>query len=632
MCGIVGILDFDAPVSPYLIHIMADSIAHRGPDGEGYYYETHIGLGYRRLAIVDVKNGIQPVKNEAHTIHAIFNGEIYNHIELRSGLAKRGHCFISNSDAEVIPHLYEELGLSFVDELDGDFAIAIWDAKCQTLILARDRVGVKPLFYHIRGRRLIFASEIKGIFASELCEITIDPQGLSDCFFYGQTVSPGTFWSDIQDQLPGTVLCMTPNGLSEKRYFTALQRQDLSRPLLHGPEAIKAFAHTFSNAVRKRLPDEVKAGALLSGGIDSTAVEAVAAKLCGNPLPTYSILLPGEIFDESSFSRYAAQELAVENTEVPLRAQDVCSLLPETLWHLEAPQWFGVAPPFLVLSKMASEAGVKVALTGDGADELLGGYDFYRVLEMNRWFTSLGLASLQSPIWKRASRWVGTPDGLIQHMIDVHSKEAVFRSQFGEMPAWIYVWSGMHATANPLFNSYPLPSPSPLPLPPNHDLYRRRLHFEYVTRLPNWVLVLSDRLSMANGIEVRVPFMDRALLDLCNELSPNLLLRRGEVKYVLKQALRHVLPPRIRQRPKKPFFTPVTSWYLSGAGLQMARHYLATSTVKQIGIFDPRAVLEIWNRAISKVGTWEGMLAEWAIMMIMSTHILVEQFPQRLRM
>lgn len=626
MCGIMGIVDYEGEVDPRRVRRMSNALVHRGPDGEGYWTGEHVALGHRRLAIVDVEGGRQPTTNEDGTIVVVFNGEIYNHRELRRKLAARGHRFLSHSDTEVIPHLYEERGLSFVEELDGDFAIALWDSVREVLVLTRDRVGVKPLFYHAKDRRLAFASEVKGVLASGLCKISVDRQGLSDCLVYGQPVAPGTFWEGVEDLPPGTIARWGRGGLTIRRYYSPMQRVDPDRPLRSGRAAIADFARTFTEAVRKRLPDEVRAGACLSGGLDSTAVVGVAARSLGTPMDTWSIRLPGEPLDEGAYSRHAAAALGVKNHELALSGHETAALLKRSIWHLETPQWFGVAPPFLALSQGAREAGVKVALTGDGADELLGGYDFYRLQDLNRRLGSYGLGWLAPPLLRRALAWIGTPAGAVDQILRVNGQSAELRRRHGEVPAWSYLWSGMAPLASQMVRNGELPPPSVLPAPPAHDALRRSLFFEYVTRLPNWVLVLSDRLSMANGVEVRVPFMDRDLLDLSTELAPGMLLHRGVEKYVLKEAVRDQVPALIRRRRKKPFFTPIASWYLDGPGRDLAGDYLSAGCVRRHGLFDPATVQSLWSQAVGAPGTWHAMLAEWACMSVMSTHMLVEQF------
>ena len=627
MCGIAGIVDFGAPVDARRVARMGDALRHRGPDGEGIWHSPQAALGSKRLAIVDVPNGAQPACNEDETLQVVFNGEIYNHRQLRSRLESRGHRFRSRSDVEVIPHLYEESGLGFVEELDGDFAIALWDCDKRRLVLARDRVGVKPLFDHAKGSHLVFASEIKGIFASGYCAIRIDPQGLSDCFFYSHTIAPSTFWGGVSDLEPGTVLCFEESGLSLRRYFTPLLRADPERRLLRGGEAVEAFSHTFARAVGKRIPDEVKAGISLSGGLDSTAVAAVATRLCDSPLATSSIRLAGEDFDEAPFSRYAARELALENHEIEMNGEKACELLPLSIWHFESPFWFGaVATPFFEMTRVARDQGYKVALTGDGADELLAGYDFYRLMELNRLLTSWRVGWLQPTIWRRAVKWMGAPSGIDTHILNVNARLDDYQRQYREVPAWIYLWDAIDKVARPLLDGDYLPPPTMPPPPPRHDRLRRQLHFEFYTRLPNWILVISDRVGMANGVEVRVPYLDRDVIDLCGELSPEMLLRRGVEKYILRRAFSGIMPKRVARRRKRPFMTPIASWYLSGPGRELAGAYLSPETVRRVGLFSPAATENLWRKATEKSGTWEGVVSEWVCLMVMSTHILLEQF------
>ncbi|WP_068064675.1 asparagine synthase (glutamine-hydrolyzing) [Nocardia xishanensis] len=408
MCAVCGIVDFEAPVDPGPLAAMCAVLRHRGPDDHATWHDRHAALGFQRLSIVDVRHGAQPTADESGSIRALLNGEIYNHKALRRALAARGHRFRSDSDAEVVPHLYEEYGDRFVEHLDGDFGIAIWDAARRTLTLARDRVGVKPLFYHVRGARLTFASEIKGIFASGACPPEIDPQGLSDCLFYGHTIAPGTFWRDVRDLEPGTVLTADADGIRSRRYFRVFQRVDPDAPLLTGRAAIEAFGERFTAAVAKRVPGEVDAGVALSGGLDSSAIAAVAARRCGAPLTTLSVRLSGAIHDETEMSRLVARWLRVPNVESETTGARVCELLPKSMWHFESPFWYGgVASPFLDLTALARDRGLKVAMSGDGSDELLAGYDFYRLMRLSSRLEALRLDALRPLVWRQATKWIG---------------------------------------------------------------------------------------------------------------------------------------------------------------------------------------------------------------------------------
>ncbi|KAA0023052.1 asparagine synthase (glutamine-hydrolyzing) [Antrihabitans cavernicola] len=626
MCGITGIVDFRSAVDPTRVSVMSSAQRHRGPDGAGTWHDRHVAFGSQRLAIVDVAHGTQPTANEDDTVHVVFNGEIYNHKQLRRALAQRGHTFLSHSDVEVIPHLYEEYGTDFVEKLDGDFAIALWDTQSERLVLTRDRVGVKPLFYHRDGARVVFASEIKAIFASGLCDVAMDPQGLSDCFFYGHPIAPGTFWSGVTELQPGTIVTFDRDGLNQRRYFTPFLRPDPDKPLLSGRAAIELFDHTFTEAVRKRLPDEVQAGVALSGGLDSSAIAAVAAARCNAPLTTASVKLTGEDLDETDMSRLVARSLGVSNVEAEMTGARACELLPLSLWHFESPFWYGaVATPFLDLTRVARDLGLKVAMSGDGSDELLAGYDFYRLMKLSSQLETLRLGRLQPAVWQSATKILGAPSGLDSHIVSVASRLGQYGQQYGEVPPWIYLWSALGDAAKPILREG-LPAPSQLPAPPPHDKLRRQLHFEFFTRLPSWVLPISDRLGMAHGIEVRVPYLDRDVIDVCAELAPGMLLHRGTEKYVLKRATADILPKPITRRRKKPFMTPVGAWYLSGPGSDIAHDHLSRASVERYGIFDPALTEKIWRTAVDRTGTWEGTASEWVSLAVMSTHMVLDQF------
>ncbi|MBF6215209.1 asparagine synthase (glutamine-hydrolyzing) [Nocardia puris] len=526
----------------------------------------------------------------------------------------------------MIPHLYEEYGERFADHLDGDFGIAIWDAARRRLTLARDRVGVKPLFYHRRGSRITFASEIKGIFAAGVCAPEIDPQGLSDCLFYGHTIAPGTFWRDVRDLEPGTVLTADADGVRIRRYFSIFQRPDPDAPLLTGRAAVEAFDEAFTAAVAKRVPDEVEAGIALSGGLDSSAIAAVAARRCDAPLTTLSVRLDGAIHDETEMSRLVAESLRVPNHEAEMTGARACELLPKSMWHFESPFWYGgVASPFLDLTALARDRGLKVAMSGDGSDELLAGYDFYRLMRLSSRLETMRLDFLQPMVWRQATKWIGAPSGIDRHIVDLATRRGQYTDKYGQMPPWVYLWSALSGTARPAVLT-DLPEPSALPRPPEHTTLHRQMHFEFHTRLPHWVLPISDRLGMAHGIEVRVPFLDRDVLDVCAEIDPGMLVRLGTEKYVLKRAMAPLLPKPIVRRRKKPFMTPVGAWYLSGPGADLAADHLSRDAVRRYGLFDPEVTERIWRTAVDQPGTWAGSTAEWASMAILCTHLVVDQF------
>ncbi|HEY6796984.1 MAG TPA: asparagine synthase (glutamine-hydrolyzing) [Kineosporiaceae bacterium] len=621
MCGIAGVVDLAAAVRPGALARMLASLAHRGPDGEGTYESPSVALGSTRLAIVDPLHGEQPVFDESHRVVAVFNGELYNHRALAADLRQRGHLLRTRCDSETLPHLYELYQERLASHLDGDFAFAIWDAETSCLVLGRDRTGVKPLYYLAEGSRVVFASEVKALVASGYYDPSPSHQGLLETLSYGQPLAANSFWQGVQQVGPGETLRFSAAGLRRWTYWRPFEREDPEAPFLRGRAAIERFRSTFVEAIRKRLPDEVAWGVTLSGGLDSTSIASVASREFGADMPTCSIRLPGEKLDEGTYSRAASRELGLVNIEVSTDAGEMHDLLPETLWHLETPQWFGVAPPFLKVAETARQHGVKVALTGDGADELLAGYSMYRILTIQRRLRRLGLDGAAAPLWQRAARLVGAPSDVGAEFRAVnHSMRDVTDS----MPAWSYIWISMQKQAADALVDYRALGPPTLPTPPQPlDELRRSLYAEYFTRLPNWILVLSDRLSMARGVEVRVPFMDRDLLDLVADLDPRLILHLGTEKYVLKEAMRSTVPEAVRRRRKKPFFTPVHRWFLGG---ELAANYLSAQTVREHGLFRPAAVDRLRAIARDEERTWASITAGWTCLMIMSTHILVEQF------
>ena len=266
-----------------------------------------------------------------------------------------------------------------------------------------------------------------------------------------------------------------------------------------------------------------------------------------------------------------------------------------------------------------------MALSGDGSDELLAGYDFYRLMKLSSQLETLKLGRLQPTVWQSATKILGAPSGLDSHIVAVARRFGEYGSTFGEVPPWIYLWSALGDAAKPILRQ-DLPTPSRLPAPPPHDKLRRQLHFEFFTRLPNWVLPISDRLGMAHGIEVRVPYLDRDVIDVCAELAPNMLLHRGTEKYVLKRATADVLPKPVTKRRKKPFMTPVGAWYLSGPGSDLAHDHLSRASVARYGIFDPETTERVWRTAVERTGTWEGTAAEWVSLAVLSTHMVLDQF------
>lgn len=630
MCSIAGLFDTTGrSVDSEILSVMNAAQAHRGPDGATVWRGGAIGFAHTRLAIVGVNNGTQPSFNKDGSVVALLNGEIYNHHALREFLGTKGYTFRAESDTEVIPHLYREFGPKFVERLDGDFAIAVWDSAKQTLLLARDRVGVKPLFFTEDAGRWGFASESKALFASGLVEPEIDPNGFADSQFYGHTVAPTTFWRRVSELVPGTVLTISADGSSTStRYFHPHSGSLDVHRLRRGKDGLGEYERALDASVARRVPDEVGWGVALSGGLDSSAIAGISAKRLGKHPLTLSLHVGDNILNETDDSRLVSASLELENDEIPITSARASALVEEAVYHFESPFWYGiVAAPFLDLAGRTREAGLKVLMSGDGSDELLAGYDFYRLLKIRKRLQKLHLSRYEPIVWKRALRWFGAPAGLDEHIKRVSSRIPEIEAEYGEIPPWIYMWTALSerlGSATVATRGKVTTLPRPLA---KTDLHRQ-LSFEYSTRLPHWVLAISDRLGMARGIEVRVPFLDRDLIDVAEQLHPSLMLRGTTEKFALKRAVKSVLPKRTVRRRKKPFMTPISSWYLwqDGKRSDLVERYLSNTRIDEYGIYDADAVDGLLDDAKRGDGSWSAVTAEWACLSILATQILVSQY------
>ncbi len=641
MCGISGVYrpgDADLPYADRsdtdlhdLLAEMNHALAHRGPDGATIWTgPAGIGFGHTRLAIVGVDDGAQPSFGEDGAIVVVLNGEIYNHRSLRTLLEAHGHRLNAASDTEVLPHLYEEYGSRFVEYLDGDFAIAVWDSRSATLHLARDQAGVKPLFWTVHDGTLAFASEIKALFAAGIVEPEVDPQGLADCQFFGHTVAPATFFRGVHELPPASLMTVSPDLTCETRsYYRVFAEATGTDEARRGRDGLSDYQNSFEAAVNKRIPDEVGWGVALSGGLDSSTICGTASKTFGSKPLTLSIDIRGSDLNETSESRRVARSLDLPNVEIPMDGPSAAALVEEAMYHFESPFWYGiVAAPFLDLAQRAAQEDLKVLMSGDGSDEILGGYDFYRLVRIRNALERFGLTALEPLAWRLLLPLFGAPDGFDAHILAVHRRKASYDNEFGAMPAWIYMWSALSGRMASIAVARPLPH-STLPVPSATVDMHRHLSHEFHTRLPGWVLAISDRLGMARGIEVRVPFLDRILLSTVATLHPSLMLRGMTEKYALKRAATGVLPAETVKRRKKPFMTPIAPWYLGSAESgpsALAEKYLGPQMTDAIGIYEPSALVRLLDEAMVDDGSWACVTAEWACLSVMATHIVIDQF------
>ncbi len=565
MCGICGKFEFDRETgTAELVKAMADTIRHRGPDDEGYYVSGPIALGFRRLSIIDLKSGHQPLSNEDGSIWIVFNGEIYNYRELRSFLLSKGHVFKTQTDTETIVHLYEEMGPDCLQKLRGMFAFAIWDSKEKALLLARDRVGIKPLYYHVTDKALVFGSEIKAVLADPSIPVEMAPDMIDRFLTFLYLPGRETLFKGIQKLAPGHYL-LVKNGQSAIRQYWDL---DFAKSYSgRNDEQTEAdLLGLLRETVNLHMIADVPVGVLLSGGVDSTGVLSLAVDETDRKLSTFTVGFSGkEVADERPYARLAAEKFGAQHYEMTITAADFAAFLPKYVWHMEEPVCEPPAIALYYVSKLAREH-VTVLLSGEGGDEAFAGYNNYRDLVwlerikrggtwLNR--TLAGGMSL-------ANSFLGSPR--------VAKYVPLMKDRF---PDYYYSrTSNPHRfTGNGLSKVYSADlmqavdrEQSLEPVRRLQDLVRGQktldamLYIDTKTWLPDDLLIKADKMTMANSIELRVPLLDHRVLEFAASLPSRLKLNGHNTKYILKKALSKRIPREISNRKKAGFPVPYGAW------------------------------------------------------------------------
>lgn len=587
MCGIAGFIDTQGDNPGQLIDAMCKIIRHRGPDDQGVWIgdeaDHGIALGMRRLSIIDVSGGHQPIFNEDHSIVIVFNGEIYNYQELRQTLQARGHTFETNCDTEAIVHAYEEFGDECVTQLRGMFAFALWDKKRQRLFAARDRFGKKPLSYYWDGQRLFFGSEIKSILQAGIPR-EVNRTAIDEYLVYGYVLAPNTLFNNVMKLPPAHVLTYERGLLHTKRYWNLPFENTC-----HDDEAtaIERTRALLEDAVRVRLMSEVPLGAFLSGGVDSSVVVGLMSQAMSQPVKTFSIGFEEEEFTELPYARQVAKHFGTEHHEFLVKS-DLISVLPELVWEYDEPFADSSMLPTYYVSKLAREH-VTVVLTGDGGDEIFGGYDHYereynisRISPLMRYF--LAYSSMLIPNGMRGKKRFGN-----MHR-DLATRCIRLISRFpNDTRPTMYTQDYFASLKD---ND---------PFARHINLFKEVSHLDILTQmqavdvqvyLPDDILVKVDRASMLNSLEARCPLLDHQLAEYVTALDPSLRIHNGTLKYLLKQVAKDFLPADILSRPKQGFGVPIKHWF-RGDLTEYAREVLDSPRAQQRGIFNPAFIRNI---------------------------------------
>ena len=604
MCGIAGTLYFDAQRLPEQSRLerMVQAIAHRGPDGDGYHIEPGVGLGHARLSIIDLGGGAQPIHNGRRTVWITYNGEIFNYIELRQFLEARGHRFYTHTDTEVIVHLYEELGDRFVDELNGQFSFAIWDRPKRRMLLVRDRAGILPLYYAKTNDELVFASEVKSILASGAVQAALDPYGLDELMTFWAPQAPRTMFQGISQLGPGEMLIVENGAITTRKYW----EWSFPEPGEHRRGSPGDLEHELreilSDATRLRLRADVPVGAYLSGGLDSSTLVALLQERVPQTLRTFSIGFDDAGLDESVHQRTVVDYLRTSHNHVQCSTADIARAFPRTIYHSEMPVLRTAPAPMQMLSGLVRRSDVKVVLTGEGADEVLGGYDIFKEAKVRHFwaqqpesswrpallkrlypylnltsaqsaaylkeFFGVGLQSPNDPCFSHLPRWATTAQCKLFWSDDMRSRvqgSAVERLR-DSLPVHVRGW----------------------------HRFNRGEYLEAKTLLPSYLLsAQGDRMLMASSVEGRFPFLDHRLIEFANRLHPRYKMRVLKEKHLLKQAMRERLPAAILQRHKQPYRAPDAAAFVGSQPPEYVTELMSPQGIARYGYFDPDKVVRL---------------------------------------
>ncbi len=635
MCGISGICHVKGrdDISLDTLESMIGVICHRGPDETGIYLDDNVGLGHARLSIIDLSSGTQPMHNEDQNLWIVYNGEVFNYVELKEDLLDKGHRFYTTSDTEVILHLYEEDGPDCLKKLNGQFALAIWDAKKKELFLARDRVGIRPLYYTIVGDKLIFASEIKSIFVNEDVPRELDPVAMDQIFTFWTTLTPRTFFRDVYELPPGHYMKVSNGNIRINPYWN-IPFYPREEQLDMSPAEISAnIRQLLLDATRIRLRADVPVGCYLSGGLDSSAVTSMVVNNFDSDVRSFGIRFEESNFDEGKHQSRMVEFLGVNHTDIVATNEKIGASLPDCLWHTEKPILRTAPIPLLLLSEVVRRNGYKVVLTGEGADEVFGGYNIFREAKVRRFmaacptsqrradligqlypyifknprlkrslqsFFTKGLDQLNDPIFSHMIRWANT--GKIKKFFSKELRDAI-----GD-------YDGYEQVRRSLPDDYE-----------KWDYLSKAQYLEISVFLSNYLLSSQgDRVAMANSLEIRLPYLDYRVIEYMARVPAKWKITGLDEKHILKKSFEGLLPEEIIWRQKNPYRAPIKESLLNSKAKEYSREMLSEESLKNAGLFDSEKVA----RLVTKIQT-AGTVSEidnMALVGIISAQLVHQQY------
>lgn len=644
MCGIAGVLDLRGgrPPSRDVLVRMAAALYHRGPDEFGIYRDARAGLAHARLSIIDLSTGQQPLANEDETLWIAFNGEVFNYVELRAELEALGHRFRTKSDTEVIVHAWEAWGEAAFERMNGQWAVALWDERQQALVLTRDRLGVRPLYLCEHDGQLFFGSEVKAIFAADpSIPRALDPVGLEQTFTFWSVVPPQTVFAGVEELRPGHVRIYQAGAVRDHRYWAPRYAEpDNGAHQFTGTldEATEAVHHALRSATSLRmLRADVPVGSYLSGGLDSSLVAALGREYAGDRFQTFSLRFADAEYDETEFQRLMVQRLGSEHHEVVVTRADIAATFPDVIWHTERPILRTAPAPLFLLSKLVRDHGVKVVLTGEGADEMFGGYDLFREGKVRRFWAKQPDSKLRPRVLERLYPYLARSPVSQQAMAKQffgRNLDGAHRPGFAHDTRWHTTAAlkrlfspGVRAAVGARDVVAELLDTFPAELPRWSKLAQDQ-YVEIRTLLSGYLLSSQgDRMLMAHSVEGRFPFLDKDVVALADSLPASFKLKVLDEKHVLKRAARGLIADEILARKKQPYRAPDALSFSGPTAPAYAHELLAEERVAAAGVFAPQAVAQLWGKCNQRVA--EGQFSNtdnMALVGVLSTQLLHDQY------
>ena len=632
MCGIAGYFALTPrPLAPReVLARMVEAVRHRGPDDGGIYYDGRAALGHRRLSIIDLAGGKQPLATAEGNLWVTFNGEIFNYVELRDELIARGAAFRTKSDTETILHAYEHYGPACVQSFNGDFAYALWDRRQQRLVMARDRMGVRPLYYTVHDGVLVFASEVKSLFLYPGLRAELDPLGLDQCFTFWAPLAPRTAFKDVLELPPGHQLVAENGVVKVQPYWTLRYPSRGEQRKLTEAQAAEEVEALLAHATRIRMRADVPVGAYLSGGFDSSATTALA-KEHNAGLRTFSLEFEAAELDESAYQRTLVEALGTDHSALRCKGGDIAESFPAVIRHTERPVVRAAPAALYLLSREVREHGFKVVLTGEGADEVFGGYDIFKEAKVRRFWARQPQSKWRPLLLRRLYPYLGA----LQAQPPAYL-EAFFRTGldarddplFSHLPRFAltrrisqFYSSELRATINGYDPLGELRQSLPAEFAAWHPLARAQ-YLETRCLLPGYILSSQgDRVAMAHAVEGRFPFLDHRVVELGAALPPALKLSGLREKYILRRALGAQLPREIVERPKQPYRAPDSESFVHTGAPPYVEALLAPEPIARTGYFEPRAVRRLVTKCRNPLGAVSAG-DNMAFMAILSTQLL----------